>query len=99
MEPGRVDAVFLTRRDKEMQHFWSRWTREYLLIIAIRSKRVKSPEQVIVRNIVYLCDDDNRRGWKKGRIVETRGGDEGVIRRAIMGDGQMGQYTTVAYIK
>ena len=79
-----MNEAFLTGRDEEMQHFWRRSTREYLPTIATRSKWAKNPEPINVGDIVYLCDDDYRRGWRMGRIVEARAGDEGVIRRAVV---------------
>lgn len=52
-------------------HFWERFRTEYLPTISARSKWRTKVEPLKVGDVVFLCDDDHRSGWQRGRVVEA----------------------------
>lgn len=88
----QVDLLQMAhRRDEYVQMFWTRWTREYLPVIAARSKWRKETDPLIVGDLVYLCESDCRAGWRKGRIVQVfpdKSTGQVRIARVALGDGR-----------
>lgn len=66
----------MSRQNDVMKEFWERWTKEYLPTISARTKWLEKKEPVKVGDIVYLCDDDYRDGWRRGEVVKTFGDSE-----------------------
>lgn len=67
-----------------VEHFWKRWTREYLPSISRRTKwfeEVKTPE---VGDLVVLIEKNVRNGWTRGRIVSMIAGRDGRVRQAVV---------------
>lgn len=65
------------------EKFASRWLREYLPGITRRSKWFKNTKPVEVGDIVILVEtQEPKNAWKRGRIVKTHPGADGVIREA-----------------
>lgn len=64
-------ADFMAEQDERVQHFWQWWTANYLPTVAARSKWTQKTENLQVGDVVFLCDSDYRRGWRKGRVVTT----------------------------
>lgn len=64
------------------QHFWSRWSNEYLHNLQQRSKwRFQSDGSSLVGALVLLKEDHTPpQHWPKGRIVEVHPGADGVVR-------------------
>lgn len=61
----------LSAQNEVMVEFWERWKQEYMPTISARTKWLEKKEPVKVGDIVYLCDDDYRDGWRRGEIVKT----------------------------
>ncbi|XP_065077952.1 uncharacterized protein LOC135701162 [Ochlerotatus camptorhynchus] len=66
---------------KRMQHFWQRWSNEYVTGLQKRSKWYKDPTQLQNGLLVVLKEDNMPpKTWKLGRIIETHPGKDGIIR-------------------
>ena len=81
------DGGCLRRRWKHTQmladHFWRRWTREYLPTLANRSKWIQTSRNVEVGDVVIVADPQHPRGmWVKGVVTDTLCGADGVVRSA-----------------
>lgn len=63
------------------QHFWQRWSKEYLIELQNRSKWTKKHLNV-VPNMIVLLKEDNvpPQQWKMGRIVKTYPGPDDLTR-------------------
>ncbi|XP_058456954.1 uncharacterized protein LOC131434306 [Malaya genurostris] len=69
-------AQFLSDR------IWERWIIEYLPTINKRSKWLDEKQQLSVGDLVFLVNGNNRKCWKRGKIVEVYPGLDGIIRQA-----------------
>ncbi|XP_058840856.1 uncharacterized protein LOC131696328 [Topomyia yanbarensis] len=67
---------------KRMQHFWRRWSNEYITGLQKRSKWYKDFTKLQNGLLVIMKEDDNMppKTWRLGRIVETYPAKDGVIR-------------------
>ncbi|KAJ3666390.1 hypothetical protein Zmor_001833 [Zophobas morio] len=69
------------RLEQLRQHFWSRWSREYLTHLQQRSKWLRPTPPVKVGSMALLVEDNlPPLCWKLGRIVEVHPGRDGVVR-------------------
>lgn len=76
---------FMAERERWVQGFWQWWTAAYLPTLAIRSKWRTKPLNLAVGDVVFICEDDYRYGWRKGRVVEVRlDGESGQVRRVVV---------------
>lgn len=63
------------------QHFWQRWSKEYLVELQKRSKWTKKQVNVVPDTIVLLKEDNiPPQQWRMGKIVNTYPGPDGLIR-------------------
>ncbi|XP_025832766.1 uncharacterized protein LOC112905148 [Agrilus planipennis] len=64
------------------QHFWKRWSRDYLHQLQVRTKWKKPTQQDIqVGDLVVIRDNNTpTMQWKLGRIVELHPGADDVVR-------------------
>lgn len=63
------------------QHFWRRWSREYLHQLQQRTKWAAVKRNVKVGDIVLVHDELlHCTKWKMGRVVETHPGEDGHVR-------------------
>lgn len=64
------------------QHFWSRWSRDYLSSLQVRSKWKSSLEcPVKVDSLVLVVEDDTPPlRWPLGRIVQLHEGKDNIVR-------------------
>ena len=90
-------SLFGRKRWKQTQalteHFWRRFTKEYLPLLTIRTKWHKEQRNIEVGDLVLVIDKDMPRGkWKLGRIQETYPGDDGHV-RAVQVKTPTGVYT------
>lgn len=66
---------------KRMQHFWQRWSNEYVTGLQKRGKWYKDPTKLRSGLLVIMKEDNMPpKTWKLGRIVETHPGKDGVVR-------------------
>jgi hypothetical protein len=70
------------RIEQLRQHFWARWTREYISTLQKRSKWRTQPFNTISEGTMVLIADDNLPPllWKLGRILETHPGPDSRVR-------------------
>ena len=62
-------------------HFWKRWSHEYLPSLTLRSKWTAQKEQININDLVLIKEDNVKRGqWPLGRVVEVHPGEDGVVR-------------------
>lgn len=61
--------------------FWSRWTKEYLLLLQDRQKWTHKKGNLNIGDIVLVVDPTAPRGsWPLGRVLETRPDARGLVR-------------------
>ncbi|XP_030758530.1 uncharacterized protein LOC115884169 [Sitophilus oryzae] len=65
-----------------VQHFWNRWSKEYISELQIRSKWKQSFPNVIKPGILVIVKEDNTPPlkWQLGRVVGVHPGADNVIR-------------------
>ena len=85
-EMRREDAVSKLKAESSViEHFWSRWYREYLIDLRESHKmsQPKDKPSIAVGDVVLVEEDGvKRNNWKLGRIVELVVGRDGVVRGA-----------------
>jgi len=63
------------------QHFWVRWSKEYVSQLQIRTKWKINQDNLSVDSMVLIRDDNlPPYKWRLGRIVALHRGDDGVVR-------------------
>ena len=65
-----------------LEHFWSRWTKEYLPTLPTRNKWMEEKRNIKIGKLVLLQTDAPRRQWPLGVITETIPGRNDRIRMA-----------------
>ncbi|XP_011867249.1 PREDICTED: uncharacterized protein LOC105561650, partial [Vollenhovia emeryi] len=70
------------RLQQLVQHFWSRWTNEYLSYLQQRSKwKTNGPIEIKIGMMVLVKEENTPPlNWKFGRVTELYPGVDGVIR-------------------
>lgn len=64
-------------------HFWSKWSREYLSTLQSRAKWTRKHPNIEIDTVVLLAEDNQPpQNWKLGRIVAVFPGNDGVVRVA-----------------
>lgn len=88
-EPGEFSEHDLTSRkqwrfvQELTNHFWRKWTIEYLPMITRTTKWHEMQEPLAIGDMVIICDNTvSRNTWEKGRIVEVRKSNDGQVRSA-----------------
>ncbi|XP_058448629.1 uncharacterized protein LOC131428599 [Malaya genurostris] len=67
-----------------IDHFWSRWVREYLPTIARRTKWFDEERPIAVGDLVIIVEEKIRNGWTRGRVVQVVAGRDGRVREAVI---------------
>ena len=85
--PGvfQKEDLYCRRRWRRVQHlsneFWSKWRREYLQILQIRSKWTSHQRNMKVGDVVIVKDDNaSRNVWKLGVVTEVHPSNDGDVR-------------------
>ncbi|XP_055842512.1 uncharacterized protein LOC129909456 [Episyrphus balteatus] len=79
--------------EKYAQTFWRRWVREYLPDLTRRTKWFSPQKSLQIGDIVVIVDQNNpRKSWPKGKVLQVMPGKDGTIRSAIV-QTQTGIYT------
>lgn len=60
----------LAEKDAVIQHFWDRWTNEYLATLQERKKWTEKAEPLKLGALVYIADADYRNGWRRAVVEE-----------------------------
>lgn len=87
-EPNAIDEkLTLSNRwhliQQMVQHFWRRWSQEYLHQLQQRSKWTATSPNVTVGDVVLLHDElQHVTRWRMGRVIETHIGKDGLVRVA-----------------
>ena len=86
--PGEFERadLFLRKRWRKVQflleQFWSRWRREYLAQIALRTKWHEPRRNVCVGDVVLVKDATlPRMQWPLARVMEAKPDGDGLVRR------------------
>ena len=62
-------------------HFWKRWTKEYLPQLQIRHKWTSEKPSVNVNDVCLIADDKVPRSrWPLARVVDVTTGRDGIVR-------------------
>jgi len=81
----REDRLSRWQRVTQMQqHFWKRWTSEYLSLLQERSKWRVETSNIKVGSIVLLKEDNPPLRWQLGCTLDVIPGGDGVIRVAMV---------------
>ncbi|XP_077280508.1 uncharacterized protein LOC143907540 [Temnothorax americanus] len=68
---------------KMRDHFWSRWSHEYVIGMATRSKWLKSEDAPAVGSLCLVRSESTPPSrWPLARIVRVHPGDDGIVRVA-----------------
>ncbi|XP_055605883.1 uncharacterized protein LOC129754049 [Uranotaenia lowii] len=67
--------------------FWLRWIREYLPVIARRTKWFDPIKPLEAGDVVLIVNEKRRNGWERGLIVEVVKGADGQVRQAYVQSG------------
>ena len=60
---------------------WQRWLKEFVPLLNVRRKWLKTKQNVAVGDIVlYLAPDTPRRNWPLGKVMEVFPGADGCVR-------------------
>lgn len=70
------------RLQKLTQHYWSRWSKEYVNELQIRCRWKNSKQSLLTKGSLVIIREDNLPPchWRLGRVLEVHPGSDGVIR-------------------
>lgn len=81
---GECNTSTLTRwqlTHQMVQHFWKRWSVEYLHTLQQRRKWQSTIDNICIGDMVLLIEDNIPPAkWNLGRIVDVHPGDDGMVR-------------------
>ncbi|XP_055543111.1 uncharacterized protein LOC129728685 [Wyeomyia smithii] len=67
-----------------VNHFWSRWIREYVPTITRRTKWFEPVKPLEAGDLVLVIENGKRNGWLRGRVVDVMKAKDGQVRRAFV---------------
>ena len=79
----RDDGVIKKWRHRQRlaTHFWSRWSKEYLVTLSQYRKWLNKKTNLQVGDVVLVSEEKTPRGtWPLGRVVATYPGQDGLVR-------------------
>ncbi|XP_050312874.1 uncharacterized protein LOC126747937 [Anthonomus grandis grandis] len=70
------------RLQRMLQHFWTRWAKEYVSTLQERVKWKENCQQMIKVGALVICKEDGLPPlkWRLGRIIEVHPGSDGIVR-------------------
>lgn len=87
--PGNFQRtdLYVNKRWRRVQHlaneFWTRWKKEFLQTLQVRSKWLSPQRNIRVGDVVLIKDDNlPRNEWRLARVVGTSAGNDGHVRTA-----------------
>ena len=89
--PGKFQQndVYMLRRWRRVQHlanlFWSRWKKEYLVVMQERSKW-QNPQRNLVEGDIVLIREENvpRNFWSLALVLQVEPNGQGLVRSAVV---------------
>ncbi|CAL8133345.1 unnamed protein product [Orchesella dallaii] len=78
VRPNRLNLFQL--QQQRVQHFWKRWSQEYLNTLQQRTKWYWEQENVQLGDLVLVKEESSPGTWKLGRISAVHPGDDGRVR-------------------
>ena len=89
--PGKFQQndVYMRRRWRTVQHltnlFWSRWKKEYLVVMQERSKWQNPQRNLVEGNIVLIREENAPRNfWSLALVLQVEPDDQGLVRSAVV---------------
>ncbi|XP_046391496.1 uncharacterized protein LOC124159621 [Ischnura elegans] len=85
-EPSLIDEIIPVLKrwkivQQMLQHFWQRWSREYLQSLQQRQKWTHRTSQINIGDLVILrCENTPPAQWPLARIIHVYPGDDGLVR-------------------
>lgn len=87
-----VSSLAYRRAEHLRKKYMMRWLKEYLPEITRRSKWYKSVKPLEVGDLVVIVEpNDTKQHWRRGRVVATYAGPDGIVRSAdvVLADGTL----------
>jgi len=77
--------MYSRRRWRQVQHladiFWTRWTKEYLPTLQLRSNWLQRQDNITANSVVLVVDDSLPRNcWLLGHVTKSIPGSDGLVR-------------------
>ncbi|XP_065076551.1 uncharacterized protein LOC135700089 [Ochlerotatus camptorhynchus] len=72
------------RIQRQLNRFWQRWLKEYLLVIRKQTKWFDEARRVEVGDLVLIADEGKRNGWVRGIVIESIRAPDGHVRQAMI---------------
>lgn len=64
-----------------MQHFWTRWSKDYITELQVKSRNHSKNSNLIPGSMVLLIDENSPPlAWSLGRIQDVHPGQDGIVR-------------------
>ena len=90
-QPDSNDEAEATNRlkhlQKQLEHFWKRWNREYIASLREHHRwNAKKPQKSLKKGAIVLIQQEgmSRSRWKLGRVDRLIEGKDGVVRGAVL---------------
>lgn len=68
------------QQQQRLQHFWHRWSSEYLNTLQQRNKWKWEHDNVHVGDLVLIKEETSMQQWRMGRIINLHPGEDGNVR-------------------
>lgn len=65
-----------------LDHFWTRWIKEYMPVISKQTKWFGEARPLQVGDLVFLVQENTRNSWVRGKVVRVYPGSDGRVRKA-----------------
>eukprot|EP00794_Sanderia_malayensis_P004022 gene4022-4571_t len=76
--------LYCRRRWRRVQHllneFWSRWKKEYLMLLQPRQKWTEPRRNYRIGNVVLLKESSDRNDWPMGKVIIANADRNGFVR-------------------
>lgn len=84
-ESDSIGVKLFKQREKMLEHFWKRWSTEYLSTLQERKKWRRERESLKIGQLVLLANENHPpAAWAMGRIVELKVSKDGMVRNVVV---------------